>query len=366
MNLLSPGPVKVIDQINQAQTREMITHRSQAFTELYTDLVTRLKKYFSSHESYVFTGSGSLGLEGLLLNTCFPEDKVLCFTNGVFGDHMCAEAELYAEVQKETSYPSNSQDVVKSWTLKMAKQLIDESNAQVLAIVQNETGYAIRNDVKEICNYAKKKGLYTIVDGISAWPGTRMDMKEFGIDGFVTASQKGIGCPPGMALLGVSKELSERINSRDKIPNRYCDLRKHKQRFEKDGQTPNTPAISLFYSLQKAFDVLDNERGGLEKTARTHKELGEYVRKRLIEIGFELIAEPGYESHTVTGFKVENAKKIKKELFDKGTFIVGCKGVFAENGLRIGHMVFDPDKPSGIDICLDLLEKIKKKKLGKI
>ena len=32
--------------------------------------------------------------------------------------------------------------------------------------------------------------MLTIIDAISAWPGTEVDMKEFDVDGIVTGSQK--------------------------------------------------------------------------------------------------------------------------------------------------------------------------------
>ncbi|MEW6722943.1 MAG: hypothetical protein AB1324_06800, partial [Candidatus Micrarchaeota archaeon] len=94
--LLAPGPVPVLDEISKAQTKEMITHRSGDFTKLYSDLVTRLKGYYNSEEAYVVTGSGALGLETLVLNLLEKKDKVLCFTNGEFGENLVKTVEVYA------------------------------------------------------------------------------------------------------------------------------------------------------------------------------------------------------------------------------------------------------------------------------
>lgn len=353
MILLTPGPVYVPEEIANAQTEEMITHRSTEFTELYTNLVERLKKYVNSEEAYVMTGSGTVGLEALILNIVKPDEKAICFTNGVFGDKLCKTFQIY------TNAEIHSLDAGKGWNLEKAKELIDKSGAQVLGMVYNETGYGVRNEAKEIIQYAKKKGMFTILDCISAWPGTPMDMKEFGLDGFVTGSQKGPACPPGLALVGVSKEAVERINSRDKIPSWYCDLRAYKKRYEKNGQTPFTPAISLMRSLRKSFDLMDSS-GGIEASVKKHKELAEYTRKRVKELGFELIPEKGFESLTVTSFKGgDNAKEIRKRLKDEfGISIVGCKGVYAENGLRIAHMGHISKEM--LDSCFEALEKIKK------
>jgi len=352
MILLSPGPVKVTEEIRNAQTNEMITHRSRDMSELYGDLVERLKKYYNSEEAYVLTGSGALGLETLISNICKKDEKALCLPNGHFGNKMVLTAELYTNTLVEKL------DGGKGWNLERAKEHIDNSNAQALIMLQNETGYGVKNHIKEICKYAKSKGMFTVIDGISAWPCTELDMKEFGVDGFVSGSQKGIGAPPGMALLGLSSDAVERYLGKDS-PGYYFDLKRHKKRYEKDRQTPNTPAVSLFWALQKAFDVMD-EKGGVEEAVKRHSEIAGYVRKRLIEIGFGIIAEKGFESNTVTGFiceSPEQAKEIKKRLKDEfDVVIVGCRDAFKDNGLRIAHM--GNVTMEELDVCLDGIEKI--------
>lgn len=351
--LLAPGPVPVLEEIRNAQTKEMITHRSKEFTALYSDLCTRLKGYFGAEEAYVITGSGALGLEALFANLMFKDQKAICFPNGEFGEHLATTLKVYttAEVVSEKN--------ALGWNLERVKDKIDASNAQVLAMVYNETGYGVRNHIKEICKYAKSKGMITIIDGISAWPGTEFNMKEFFVDGFVTGSQKGIAAPPGMALIGLSKDAVERFSKRESVPSYYLDLRRHKKRYEKDQQTPNTPAVSLFWALQKAFDVLDRQ-GGLAACVSRHGDAAAHVRKRLTDMGFKLVAEPGFESNTVTGFVCKDkdeAKKIKDELAKQDIKIVGCRGVYADNGLRIAHM--GNFKMEWLDACLDAVEKIK-------
>ncbi len=351
--LLTPGPVPVLEEIRKAQTKEMITHRSPEFSELYRDLCTRLKAYLDAEEAYVITGSGALGLETLILNLAKKDEKAVCFPNGDFGDKMVTTAKVYTDV---ISYDIEGG---KGWNLERTKGAIDNSGAQALIIVYNETSYGIRNHIKEICRYAKSRDMLTIIDGISAWPGTEFNMKEFSVDGFVTGSQKAVGAPPGMALLGLSSEAVERFSTRDDIPGYYTDLRRHKKRFEKDGQTPNTPAVSLFWALQAAFDVLDR-KGGVPASVKRHADAAAYVRKRLTEMGFGLIAEPGFESNTVTGFVCESgeqAKQIRERLKNEFDIrIVGSRGAFKENGLRIAHM--GNFEMSWLDACLDSIEKI--------
>lgn len=354
--LLAPGPVPVLEDIRMAQAKEMITHRTKEFTALYSDLCGRLKGYFGAEEAYVITGSGALGLEALFANLTFKNESLVCFPNGEFGEKLAETAKIYTNVIVN---PHETGKEGSGWDLERVKEAIDNSNAQVLAMVYNETSFGVRNKIKEICKYAKSRGMITIIDGISAWPGTELNMHEFGIDGFVTGSQKGIGAPPGMALIGLSKEAVERFSRRESVPSYYLDFRRHKKRYEKDQQTPNTPAVSLFWALQKAFDVLDR-RGGPASRVLHHANAAEYVRSRLVKLGFKLVAEPGFESNTVTGFICEtsdHAKMIKDKL-DKefGIKIVGCRGIYANNGLRIAHM--GNFRQEWLDACMDGIEKI--------
>ncbi|MFH2106022.1 MAG: aminotransferase class V-fold PLP-dependent enzyme [Candidatus Micrarchaeota archaeon] len=361
MVLLGPGPVPVLPEISNAQTKEMITHRSKEFTALYSDLCTRLRGYFGAEESYVITGSGALGLEALFANLTFKDKEIICFANGEFGDKLVETANVYTDFRGFNIGGVLPEGGI-GWNLERAKAQIDISKAQVLGMVYNETGYGVRNHIKEICKYAKSKGMITIIDGISAWPGTEFNMKEFHVDGFVTGSQKGIGAPPGMAMIGLSKEAVNIFSKRKSIPSYYLDLRRHKKRYEKDQQTPNTPAISLFWALQKAFDILDRG-GGLPACVKRHADAASHVRSRLTKMGFRLVAEKGFESNTVTGFVCESPEQAKmiKDRLDKEfqIKIVGCRGYFLNNGLRIAHM--GNFQMKWLDDCLDGIEKIIKK-----
>jgi len=155
--LLSPGPVYVPEEILLEQAQPMITHRSPAFTRLYGEICEKLKFYLNSEEAYVITGSGTLANETNVLNCCLPDEKMLCLSNGEFGDRLAEIGEVYTNVEKH-SLPAG-----KGWNIGNAKELIDNSDAHVFGMVYNETGYGVANHAKEIFQYAKSKGMFTIM-----------------------------------------------------------------------------------------------------------------------------------------------------------------------------------------------------------
>jgi len=158
-----------------------------------------------------------------------------------------------------------------------------------------------------------------------------------------------------MGIVALSKSAVERIESREKIPSVYCDLRKHRKRYLKSQQTPNTPAISLFRSMRKAFEIIDQE-GGMPAWHEKHNSISSHVRSRITSLGLKLIPEPGYESPALTAFYCENADSIKKMMLqERDITVVGCKGELKGKGLRIAHM--GQFRKEDIDICIDALEE---------
>jgi len=106
-----------------------------------------------------------------------------------------------------------------------------------------------------------------------------------------------------------------------------------------------------------------DKKGGVDASVKRHADAALHVRKRLGGMGFRIVAEPGFESNTVTGFvceSTEQAKEIKDRLLTEfDVNIVGCRGVYKDNGLRIAHMA--NFEMSWLDRCLDSIEKIIKK-----
>ncbi|MBS3068791.1 alanine--glyoxylate aminotransferase family protein [Candidatus Micrarchaeota archaeon] len=306
--LLTPGPVAVPQEIRDAQAKEMIYHRGPEMKELLKDVATKLKADFNAENFYIVTGSGTAGIEMCVANCVKPQENVLVLSNGTFGDKLANCAEIYGKVQKV------SQPLGKGWSLERAKEAIDNSNATVLAMVYNETSTGVLNDAKGICNYAKKKGMLTIVDAVSAWAAAPLDCREFGIDAVASGSQKAIGCPPGLSFVAMGNEAVEKAQSHA-ARTFYLDVRKYKKEME-TFQTPTTPAVSLLYAVQAALGVIE-KKGGFAAHRKRHEEGAAYSREFVKSLEREVFAQSGFYSPTITGFILENADEVRKTLKEK-------------------------------------------------
>jgi len=331
--LFTPGPVDLLREIREAQTRKMVSHRGNEYRELHEQVVENAKRLFGCGEAFIITGSGTAGVEACAASCIRKGETILVPHNGIFGERLREICALHGAkvISMEFGYGQGI-------SLERIADEIDSAKPSVLAVVYNETSMGVCNKLKEICQYANEKGIFVIVDGVSAIGGHAFNLEEWGAGICVTASQKCIGAPPGIALIGAGEEAIKRI--KENKPNAYyLDLKRYIEYNERK-ETPFTPAVSLLYAVDSALKILLKD--GLEERIERHRRAGEYARNELEKAGFGLFAEKGFWSNTVTSFKVSSpaeAESIKKGLEEKyGFTIAGGMGGMKGKILRIGHM----------------------------
>ena len=74
----------------------------------------------------------------------------------------------------------------------------------------------------------------------------------------VTASQKSLMCPPGLAVAAVSEKAMRVIDAAHGIPRFFFDFRRAKASLDK-GETPFTPPVSLILGLREALAMINEE-----------------------------------------------------------------------------------------------------------
>ncbi len=109
------------------------------------------------------------------------------------------------------------------------------------------------------------------------------------------------------------------------------------------GQTPATPAVSLFYALDVALKLLDAE--GFANVLARHARVAERAREGVKALGLELFpADERYASNTVTAVKnpagVDGGRLLKVLREEHGVVLSGGQGALAGRIFRIGHLGF--------------------------
>lgn len=332
--LFIPGPTEVRKEILDAQSQWMIGHRSKDFGELYHRCVTKTAEALGTKNHVMwFSSSGTGCMEGAIRNTV--DTRVLHCVGGAF-------AERWFKISGLCGKQATRIDV--DWGKAVKPEMIDAELAKggycAVAITQNETSTGVRQPIEDIAKMMKDKypDVLILVDAVSSLMGDWFDIDDLGLDVVVASSQKAVALPPGLAISIVSPRAYEKSLT---VSDRgfYFNWEPMMKRYEKDHQTPTTPAISLFWALDLELDSILREtmKGRYER----HLEMAKYTRD-WVNKHFALFAEPGYESVTLTtadNNKGINVADLNKQLAEKGLQISNGYGKqLKEKTFRIAHM----------------------------
>lgn len=330
--LFIPGPTEVRQDILDSQATPLIGHRMKKMTQLYTGIIGKLGELLETKNFImVLTASGTAVMEGAIRN-CVQKD-VLCCVNGAF-------SERWHKIAKACD--KNADAIIVDWGKAIKPEMIDEKlkakKYEAITVCQNETSTGVRNPLEDIAAVMKNyPDTLLLVDTVSSLMGDKIEIEKWGIDVCISSSQKAFALPPGLAPSVISDRAlkkSETVSGRG----HYCNFLDLKAYYDKKGQTPSTPAITLMYALDKQLDKMKQE--GMDNRYKRHCDMAKYVQDWGKKY-FSLFAEPGYESVTVSC--MNNTRKISvadlnKELGTRGFAISNGYGKLKELAFRIAHM----------------------------
>ncbi|MBE3559739.1 MAG: alanine--glyoxylate aminotransferase family protein [Ktedonobacteraceae bacterium] len=354
-NLRVPGPTPLPPEVMAAQAAPMINHRGPEFSAMAKRVTLRLQ-YFFQTEALVLTypSAGTGGQECAIVNLFSPGDHVVSITIGNFGDRMAKIASSYGLEVTRLEFP---------WGQAARPEIVDE-RLQGLApyrgvlLTHNETSTGVTNDIQALAQVIRRHNpeALIVVDAVSSLSSIPLDMDAWGLDVVFSGSQKGWMSPPGIMMIAASERAWE-ANKSAKLPRFYFDWEKTRKQLVTRWQHPTTPAVSVFYALDVALELMLKE--GREAIFERHARAGEYVRGRAKAMGLDLFADPAYASNTVTALKVPEGIDIKAVLKrlreeDKVVF-AGGQAHYEGKIFRIGHLGYFT--MTDLEQAMDALEK---------
>jgi len=336
MQLRIPGPTPCPDNILKAVGRQMINHRGKEFGEMQGRILPRLKQCFQTdNDIFILTTSGTGGMESAVVNTLSPGDKALGISIGIFGDRFIEIAKAYGADVTTLNYEwgqvADPDDVKKA--------LNDNPGIKAVLVTHNETSTGTTNPLKDIAEVVKDAGKLILVDAVSSLSSINLPVDEWGLDVVVTSSQKGWMVPPGLAFVSISEQ-GWKAHAQAKMPRYYFDYSKAKK-FIPDGQTPWTPAISVYFGLDLALDMMLKE--GLQNIFDRHARVAGKARHWVKSHGLQLLCvDEKYASNTVTAVKAPadmDVAKFNATLRDEYKVVIaGGQGGMKGKVFRIGHL----------------------------
>jgi len=319
----------------RAMAKPVINHRGPEFRELYRRMLDNLKFVFETKgDVFVFTASGTGGVECAIRNILSNGDKIAVPVNGVFSERLRNAV---------TAFGGKGIEIPIDWgsaiTPAQVEDLFEkEKNIKALAVVYNETstGATTRNlkEIGEICH--DNRALF-VVDAISILGGDALPVDEWGVDICVAGSQKCLMTPPGLVVLSVNERAWKIVETARR--SYYFDLLECRK-FLANYETPFTPAVTLFYALDEALLMIKEE--GLQRRYNRHNLCARSLYAGLEALGFQVFPRAEFRSQVVVAAnylrKVDD-KKFRDLLRERYHVVVaGGMGKLKGTMFRIGVM----------------------------
>lgn len=350
-----PGPTEVHPEVLGAMYRPVIGHRGEEMKDLLAGLQGGLRELFGTERPVFVSTSSATGLmEAAITN--LTRRRALCLVAGAFGRR-------FHEIAEAVGRPADVLEVewgAPNTPERLAAELAEAPGRyDLVTVVHSETSTGVLNPVGELAEVVHDfEDVLLAVDGVSSVAGAPVEVDAWGVDYMLTGSQKALAVPPGLALGTASERALER--AREAGPRgHYFDLLDFDRRIRED-QTPNTPAVSLLYALERQLGRIAEE--GLAARLERHAEMASRVHAWVAETAggtgepLEVLAPPGYRSPTVTAIRLPggvSGREVAARVRDRGWIVAPGYGKLKEETVRIGHM--GDHTPRELEALLEVL-----------
>lgn len=357
--LMVPGPTPLPPQVMKELAEPMIYHRDEEFCQIVFSVVGMLRELLGNEEGDVLLipASGRGGMEAALVNVFSPGDRILAASNGHFG-------EIFADMAKR--FKLEVVHLQFDWHEELECSEIEavlgrDSDIKGVLVTHCETSNAVINDIEAVGKITEKYGRLLVVDAVSSLGCTPINMDQWGIDVVISASQKGLMCPAGLSVVGISQRAWEAVET-STSPRYYFDFAAMRKFIEK-GQTPVSTPVSLVRALKVALDLMKKET--FAKVYQRHDNLSQYIKEEAVKLGYVLYPENDAVTRAsgLSAFSLpENinsadlvgyARDEYKTIFAKGL------GKNASRVLRVGHMGWfhEEDARHAVQVLKGLIER---------
>lgn len=206
--LMIPGPIEVSPAVREAYAAPPGGHLAPDVVEAFGASLAMMRRVWlapASAQPFAFAGSGTNAMEMAVANLIEPGDAAVVVNTGYFSDRMVEMLRRAgAEVVELTAVPgevpnANRADGAIADLTRAGKRV------KALFATHVDTSTAALCDPKPLAELARARGVLSVFDGVCATAGERFEMESWGADVYLTASQKAIGLPPGLALMVVGE-----------------------------------------------------------------------------------------------------------------------------------------------------------------
>ncbi|PKX94421.1 alanine--glyoxylate transaminase [Aspergillus novofumigatus IBT 16806] len=337
--LLIPGPIEFDDAVLQSMSHYAESHVSPAFVKVFGETLTLVRKLFQSTnpsaQPFVISGSGTLGWDVVASNLIEKGENALVLHTGYFADSFAACLETYGAHATQLKAPIGDRP-----SFEQIEQSLKEKPYKIITITHVDTSTGVLSDIKRVTEIVRRVSPDTlvVVDGVCSVGCEEIAFDDWDLDVVLTASQKAIGCPPGLSILMLSGRAIDRFKSRKTPPSSYfasiANWMPIMQNYENNKPSYfATPPLSLFTLCTLLYRV----------------------KAAIAELGLrQLASQPESQAHAMTAIYLPDGltpADVLPGLLKRGViFAAGLHKEVATRYIRFGHMGVSVTDPARNDI----------------
>lgn len=357
--LMIPGPIEVSPAVVAAVDGPPPGHLAPAFVEAMGRAITGLRGFFGGAEGtlpVIAAGSGTVAMDMAVANVVGPGDRALLVNTGYFSARL---GEMLR--RRRVEVVELEADCGECPEPAAVGTLLARGSFDALCATHVDTSTGVRVDVEALAGLAREAGTLSLFDGVCAAAAERVDMAAWGVDVYLTGSQKAVGLPAGLALVLASPAALSRRGGLAEPPPLSLDWQAWAPIMEayEQGRPSyfSTPATNLVAGLDASLNELAAARWGghegRDAVFARHADVAAALRQVWAQLGLRML--PAREEIT--------ASTLSAILYPEGVGpelvkAIGAAGVVVAGGLypgrqgdyfRVGHMGHSTTQPDHLE-----------------
>ena len=295
--LLGPGPSNANPRVLQAMSGPMIGYLDADFMKVLDEVSDLLRRVFRTEEALTMalSGTGSAGMEAGLNSLLEPDDTAIMCVCGFFGQRM---------VEMAGRVGANVVLLQSEWGMPFPPDMLEEelskhSSVKLVTAVHAETSTGVLQPLEELSGLAREHDALFMVDAVTSLGGSDVDVDSTGMDYCYSATQKCLGCPPGLSPVAMSARALETVRGRGRKPaSWYLDLALIANYWGDEHTYHHTAPVSNIVGLREGLRVILEE--GLDARIERHRRNSAALRAGLEALGLELVVREGFRLDQIT------------------------------------------------------------------
>jgi len=213
-----------------------------------------------------------------------------------------------------------------------------ENQIDIVAMVHHETSSGMLNTLEEVGELTNVHGVMFIVDCVSSAGAEIIDMEKCNIAFCSSSSSKAIGAYPGISfVVGQTQEFEKLMNLPAK--SMYLNLYKYYHYINTFLQTPNTPAVHLFYALEQALSNILYE--GVANRYAKLRERASILRQGMLNLGLKFLINEQNMCSVLTTVYIPpylDVGTLRQKLRERRVIIYEGKGRLKDLVFQVGNI----------------------------